>query len=497
MGAAWMVAARFLVRSLGLISTLILARLLVPEDFGLVAIGVSMMQLLKNISDFGVAKAVVKYRDAGPDLLDTLFTLSFIRGVVTLALLVVTSFFASTLFDEPRSRIVFLAVSLVPFIQGLKNPKFYEFERDLDLSKLFNLEIATKIVSISVSIGVAVIFRNFWAIIAGMIASAGVETALSYVLKPYRPRVALRISPDHLKFMGWLTGLSFVTALNHKLDALLLPRLTDTGTTGAYYLGYQLVDLATIEISTPVATALFPGLSEQQNNLAGMKQTYLRGIEALGMIGLPIAFGMAFVADDLVPVLLGEGWGKIIPVLQIGAPIEALMLMVVGIQGYAIARDHTKLVFVREVIFFLIRTPLFIWAAAQYGILGAIIGASIGTIAKWAASLGIFARISSGHFWEPIWQVRRSLIGIAAMTIWFLVLKPFVPLLDGPGGLFHLAIDVVAGAIFYGVAVIAAWNWEGRPTGVESIMMSSASGFLRVKAPVEKVDSGFSQNRRD
>ena len=101
-GSALIVASRFIIRTLGFINTLILARILVPEDFGLVALGVTVMQLLQNISDIGVSQTVIRFRDAGRKQLDTLFTISLIRGLIVMTLLIIAAFFAPKFYGDER-----------------------------------------------------------------------------------------------------------------------------------------------------------------------------------------------------------------------------------------------------------------------------------------------------------------------------------------------------------------------------------------------------------
>ena len=193
-GATWIVGARLVMRALGLINTIIVARLLAPEDFGIVAIAVTTMQLLQGFSDIGVSQAVVKFRNAGRDDLDTLFTLSAARGVFIAALLCTFAPFAGAFYDEPRLFWVFLGVALFPLATGLINPKFYEFERDLDFSKEFFVVVANKLAGVIVSIAIAVTFRTYWAIILGLVTNAFVQLALSYALRRYRPGSASRHS---------------------------------------------------------------------------------------------------------------------------------------------------------------------------------------------------------------------------------------------------------------------------------------------------------------
>jgi PST family polysaccharide transporter len=474
LGTIWIVAARIFVRSLGLLSTLVLARLLVPEDFGLVAIGITMMQLLSNFTDIGVSQTVVKFRKSDTQFLNTLFTISAIRGLLVCAILILTAFLADSFYDDPRTFWVFLGVSIIPVFNGLANPKFHEFERDLDFSKKFKLQAIAKISSVIVAISIAVIYQSFWAIIASIIVGTFIEMVLSYVLQPYRPTFKLSHDREIFSFMGWLTGVSFVVALNNKLDTLLLPRLTSTAATGAYYVGYQLVDLATVETTTPIASAIYPGLSEQQDQTSQMRKTFLQGVEVLGAIGLPIAFGVAFIAEDIVQLLLGDGWDDVVTILQICTPFEGLLMLFVALQGYAVARGLTKYILFREVIYFAIRMPLFIWAALTYGLVGAAVATAAGTFVKWLINMQVYQHTSGGAFWEPVWQVRRSIIASVSMAAYFFFVKHHMPLLEDLPIIFRMIFDIMAGAAFYSAAHLLAWHMEGRPRGVEK----SIFGFL-------------------
>ena len=377
-GTVWVMASRLLVRGMGLINTLILARLLVPEDFGLVAIGVTLMQLLQNFSDIGVSQTVIRFRQASSQMIDTLFTLSALRGLAVAIVLLALVPLAPMLFGDPRAAGVIAAISIAPLVLGLKNPRFFEFERDLDFSRTFRLEAIAKSLSVIVAVSIALVFRTYWAIIIGILAGAVAEVCASYLLRTYRPRISFQAFSDLIGFTGWLAAVSFVTALNNKLDTLLLPKLAGASATGVFHVGHQIADIPTEEIATPMARAIYPGLSELQEDREQMNRTFLQGVEVLGAVGLPAAIGCAFVAEDLVALLLGDNWQMVAPVLQIYGPAAALVMLFAALQGFAIARDLTKVIFWREVAYFLFRTPLFIWAAFTFGLIGAIAATAAG-----------------------------------------------------------------------------------------------------------------------
>ena len=485
-GAIWIVAARFIVRSLGLINTFILARLLVPGDFGVVAIGLTVMQLLQNLSDIGVSQAVVRFRDATRDHFDTLFTLSIIRGVIVGAILLSVSYFASDFYKDERVGTVFMVLAVAPIIQSLVNPRFFEFERDLDFSREFMASGINKIVGVVISVSIALTFGNYAAILGGLVAGLTAQTILSYLFRPYAPRLTFSKLRELFSFTGWVTGLSIVSALNNKLDMLIVGRFIGPAQTGAYYLGSSVAAIPSTEIAHPIARAIYPGLSELQKKPAQMKEAYLRGVEALSMIAMPATFGCSFVAADLVAILLGSQWDLAVPLVRYLAPAAGVLLLSSAVQSYALARGMPREAFWRYLLFFCIRMPFFIWATATYGMMGAVYAVAIGWLFLTFVQLTLYMRISGGGFFDTFVKVRRSAFGVGVMAAYFLGLRPHLAMIDGLGLFARFICDVGVAAMIYIGAVYAVWRAEGSPESVEDKILKLVSARwekLKLRTP--------------
>lgn len=473
--AGWIIAARFVMRILGFANTIIVARLLTPADFGLVAVGVTAMQLLQGFSDLGVSQAVVRFRDAGRDDLDTLFTLSALRGAAVAALLLIAGPIAARFYGEPRMAPVFAGMALYALFLGLINPKFFEFQRRLDFSKEFISEVATKLFSVAVSIAVAVAFRTYWAIVLGVVAAGAAQLTLSYAMHPYRPKPTLRSLRKVLGFSGWLTGVSFFAALNNKLDAFVLARTVGAHETGKFFVGLQIAELPTSELAAPIARAVYPGLSAMQSAPERMRAAYLRGVEALGAVALPAAIGFAFVSHDALVFLLGEKWEGAAFVISALTPVMGIQTLLLATQAYAMALGRTHLIFFRELTFFLVRTPIFIYAALHHGLAGAVAAAAGCGLVHVGLSLAVYARCSGKLFIDPLFAARRSFAAIAIMAAFFIFLRPTIHAALGAPLPWRLALDIVSGAVLYGASLFGVWRLEGAPDGVERL----AFGALR------------------
>lgn len=477
-GAGFIVGGRFVMGLLGFLNTVIVARLLLPDDFGVVAIGLGAMQILTNISDIGVSQAVIKFRDADRDDLDTLFTLSVIRGLIIAAVLAGLAPAAAAFYGDPRVFWVFVGAALYPLSTGFINPKFFEFERDLDYSKEFIATVVFKLAGVAVSIAVAVLYRSYWAMILGLAANGFVQMLLSYLMRPHRPRLTFSSFRKVVGFSGWLTGVGVMAALNNKLDALILARATGVAGAGHYFMGIQLAELPTREIAFPASRAIYPGLSELQGDPGRAREAYLRGVEALAAIAMPAAIGFALIARDLIPFLLGDHWADAVPVVEIITPVLGAQMPYLATQFYAMALGATRLVFFRELAFLLVRTPIFIAATIAYGVKGAAVAIAACGFLYIALNLTLYARTSGDWLWRPAWRPRRSFLASAAMAATVLGLQASGAL-DKLPVLARIMADAAVGVAIYLGVHAALWRIEGLPDGVERSIFDLARPALR------------------
>ncbi|MEZ5919749.1 MAG: lipopolysaccharide biosynthesis protein [Parvularculaceae bacterium] len=472
-GAGWIIGGRFVMGMMGFVNTIIVARLLAPADFGLVAIGLTTMQILTNLSDIGVSQAVIRFHDADRKDIDTLFTLSAIRGFIVAGILAVIAPVAASFYHDPRVFWVFLGVAAYPLAVGFVNPRFYEYERALDYSKEFVLTTIYKFAGVIVSIIVAVVFKTYWAIILGLATNGLVQALLSYLMRPYRPRVSFASVRKILEFSGWLTGVAVMSALNNKLDPLILARAIGASGAGFYFVGRDLAELPTREIAFPASRAVYPGLAELQTDPARAKRAFLRSVEALAAIATPAAIGFALVAHDLVPLLFTEKWLPSVPIVEILTPVMGLEMPLIATQYFAMAVGSTRLVFMRELIYFLVRTPLVIWAAVTYGLLGVAAAVAALGLVHVALNLALYSQTSGDNPMRPIWRMHRSLLAAVAMAAILLAARasgfsPQEPIL-------RLAAEVIVGVTAYGAIHILLWRLEGMPDGPERISLNAVS----------------------
>ncbi len=307
-GAAWTVTFRMADRVLGLISTLILARLLAPDDFGLIAMAMTLIGLVEVITVGEFSSAIIQNANAERDHYDTAWTLNLLFGLTAATLLIAFAFPTSAFFKEPRLVFVIFALSLLPVLDGLFNIGCVDFRKHLQFEKDFVLQVGRKLSGFLVVVPLAFITRSYWALVVGMIAGRAGGLALSYFLHPFRPRFSVASARSLFGFSGWLMVNNALNFLNLRGAHLVIGRLLNSQSLGLYTVAYEMAHLPTSELASPINRAIFPGYAKLQDDRPALQNAFLRVIGLIAVITIPAGIGMACIAHLFVPAVLGPKW---------------------------------------------------------------------------------------------------------------------------------------------------------------------------------------------
>src|ERR1700722_7876359 len=187
-GSAWAVAVRWAVRALGLVSTIILARLLMPADFGIVTMAMIVVGTLEIFSQTGQYQAIIRHPNPSREHYDTAWTIFIILCSILAALIFLAAPVADYYFHEPRAVLVVRILALKTFINGFENVGVVNFRRDLQFNKQFLFQVLPSVLSFFVTLGAAFLLRNYWALVIGILSQEFTSFLLSYALSPFRPR---------------------------------------------------------------------------------------------------------------------------------------------------------------------------------------------------------------------------------------------------------------------------------------------------------------------
>lgn len=478
-GALWMVLFKLLERSLGLISTLILVRLLSPADFGVVAMATSFIFMAEMLAAFGFDVALIQKQDASEEHYHTAWTCNVLLGVTITVVMLLAAAPIAQFYRHPEVFWVVCALALGPLFNGFENIGVVAFRKDLRFRSEFLFQLSRKVIGFMVVVPLAYFLKSYWALVCGILASKLASTAISYAAHPFRPRFCFTQVKGLMGFSKWLLFNNVVGFMKERSSDFVIGRLNGAEHLGIYNVSYEFAAMPTTELSAPINRALMPGFARIASDPAALRDAYRNAIGMLALLAVPAAAGIFAVAPFLVPVVLGTKWLEAVPLIELLAPNGGMLLFHSSICAVLIASGHPSRVTTTNSLYVLLLLALLIALAPTYGVTGAAaaaLGASIVCTPLYLLQVRRALGISVQVF------VRAALRPIVAAIAMAALVRLALPTWDAGIGVAvsaaWLITGVAIGIASYGVIVFLLWFVSGRPPGAEQMVFERARQML-------------------
>lgn len=316
-GAGWLVLWRMITRSLGLVSTLVLARLLLPADYGLVGMATTFSYGVEALSQLGLPEALMRRREEGLELHHTAFTLQLGRALATGLIIAAAAPAASWWFAEPRLVPVLQVLGGITVLNGLENVGMAEYRRAMRFDVQFRVMSVTRLAAFLTTVGCALAWRNYWALLAGQVVGSATRAALSYALHPFRPRLRLARWRELARFSVWTWAVAVASLVWDRCDPFVLGPTFGPARLGLYLLAMEVALLPVTELVAPASEALYAAFSHAQKDGASSVHhaPQAAGIILLGVA--PVVLGVSAASGPIVEVLLGAKWAEAWPIVAV------------------------------------------------------------------------------------------------------------------------------------------------------------------------------------
>ena len=470
-GAAWTVAGRFAIRILGFISTLILARILVPEDFGLVAQAMMVVGFLDMATEFGIHVPLIQNQKTTRDHYDSGWTLQIMRGVVVAAILALLAPSISSYLREPRLENIIYAASLIPLIYGFINIGIVDFRKHFEFHKDFQLNLVKKVVGFITVISLAFLWESYWAFVVSNIVANIAMVIASYILSPYRPKPSLVEWRSLFHFSKWVWTRGVLNAANDRIDLFLLSRFTDVTTVGVFTLSREVATTPTSELAMPVARALFPGLSKVVGDPTEFRRIFASVFSSTLMIALPAGVGLSYLAEPLTLLLLGAKWSAAVPYIEILAAFGVIKIVnsfaVVTLNALHRPQINTYL----AVAITVVRLSILPYLVINFGAIGLCYGLAISAFIEaivTIATLGVLDIWKSRQVFDQTW---RSIVATVTMLASLMAADDYISLMTN-SDIWSLFTLILVGASTYLLSIQVMWVLSRRPAGPEEAAWS-------------------------
>ena len=299
-------------------STVVLARLLTPADFGLVGMVTAVTGFAAMFKDAGLSAATVQQPQITRSQVSTLFWVNVALSLAVMMLTVAISPLVASFYGEPRLLWITIALASTFLLGGLSVQHLALLRRQMRFSVIATISVVSMTAGIATGVLIAVLTESYWSLVAiawvrEAVGAVGAWWACRWL--PDWPRRGSGALPM-LKFGGNLTGFNVLNYFTRNLDNILIGWWSGAGALGLYTKAYGLLMMPITRINRPVGSVMIPVLSRKQDQPGEYIRLYRRAITTLALLGMPLVGWCFLVADELILLMLGDGWQESAPIFR-------------------------------------------------------------------------------------------------------------------------------------------------------------------------------------
>lgn len=413
-GTRWMSVGQGVTQVSRLVVSILLARWLSPDAFGVVAVAMTTVLALDVLKGLGTGMAIIQRRTVDEALLTSVFLLN----IATAALAAACMFFGAPviagLFAAPEAVPVVRAFAVVPLIGGFTQVHHALLRRTMRFASVAKIELTGALVTGTVSIALAIAGLEVWAIVWGNIIGFTAGSVVVWLVSGWRPKARPSLSAlrSIAGFSLHTAGDAGFTFVRQNLDKFLVGRWLGVSSLGIYTLGQRTVSYPVLSLTNVLMTVLFPAFSRLQDDNDALRRGYTRALGAIAFVTMPLLIGTAVVAEPFVNALLGDKWARLIPLLWFMAPAGAIQSLLSGVSTLYSAKGRAD-----WLMWWGIASGVASLAAYAIGLQWGLIGLAVAYLAVNLILLPFGLAIPLRLIGLPLKQLVRSLVPYAGMTL--------------------------------------------------------------------------------
>ncbi len=434
-------ASHIIAMLLTILTVAVLARILTPEDFGIVSIGMIFMTLFTTIQDFGVLQAIIQRDSRVEESISVGLSIRWIIAVVLAVIVIGFSGVIADFYDNSAITLVVIVMTLNLFVQPIAFSSLVLMTRQLKFSQIAIASVMQYVIQAVISIALAFMGFSYWSMVIGTLASS-----ISFVLVMrfyentiFRPRIEARLAKELMGFGAHLLVVGLMAFVIFNIDQLVIGKVLGVIVLGYYYMAVKFGRTLGEQISNTVNKVLYPTMARIKDSIERLKAAYIQSLRMIAIMAVPICLGVSALSPLLVPVVLGVGWdAAVAPIailsfqglLQALIPPASAVLMSIGKPKYMSAIATVQAALMVAAVY-----P----AAVLWGVNGVCILTTSLSLGVMIYFLVIFSRIFKVAF--------------------FGMFRPLVPALASgfvTYALLFWSVSIVASSLFWLVALSAA-----------------------------------------
>ncbi len=343
----WMSVGQAVTQVSRLVVSVLLARWLAPEAFGLVAVAMTTIVALDIVKELGTGAAIIQRRTIDERLLTSVFLLNACGGIVAAAAMVAGAPLIAALFGSSEAVPVVRALAIVLVLGGFTHVHHALLRRTMRFASVAKVDLTGALVTGAVSIALAVGGLGVWSIVWGNVIGFAAGSSVAWLQSGWRPtaRPSLQSLRAIANFSLNTAGSAAFTVLRQNLDKVLVGRWLGASALGIYTLGQRTVSFPVLSLTNVLMAVLFPAFSRLQDDNDALRRGYARALGAIAFVTFPLLLGAAAIAEPFVETILGPKWAELIHLIWFMAPAGAIQSLLTAVNTLYSAKGRADWMF--------------------------------------------------------------------------------------------------------------------------------------------------------
>jgi O-antigen/teichoic acid export membrane protein len=390
------------VKIIFLVRLLILARLLSPDDFGLLAIAMTAIGFFFSITDFGMIPALVQRAKINKHHYNAAWTVIVVRAAGIAAIVFLTAPLIANIFHEPRAIPILQVLAIRPLLEASASIRLADLIRDLNFRSLAFVKLSEGVLNTIIAIGLARYF-GVWALVWGALAGTTAYLVMSYLLAPHRPCLLFDFKAIQplIRFGRWIFFTGLIVVFGSLVLRVVISRQLGTPQLGLYFLAASLAFLPSEVAEKVTGYVAFPIYARLQSDIHQATRAFRALLTGMSAILFPMGVLIIVLAPSIVQNILGPRWVGTVPVIRI-----LTLVSMIGVLGDAASPILKGLGQPYKIIF--------VWSlAVRYGLIGAVLAWLPAIFVSQVCSVVFMKQI----LWRPFAGLKTPMVAITVASI--------------------------------------------------------------------------------
>jgi len=445
----WVTVSTVFQTALQFIQIAILARLLSPAAFGLVGISATVIAFFSTFANLGFSNSIIYKQETDQKVLSTVYLTNIGIGIIIFTLIYLSSPLIIAFYHEPRLDKVIKLTSLIFLIIYYGSVYGFMLQKELQFKSIAIIDILVNIIGTTVTITLAYRGYNEMSLVYGGLVTHVCRTVLLvyFGFNLFKPSLYFKLNEikEHLRFGVFNLGEGLISFVQGNWDNIVIGSMLGAELLGYYTLAYQLAIFPVNKINPIILQVAYPVLAKMKENLAELKNSYIKILDLLTFFNLPLLTGLFITAESVVPLIYGPGWEPTFPLIKIFVLVSIFSCLSHPLFTLVYTKGKPQLLFYLNLVTLACKIPLVYVLGDNYGVKGIAIAFLLATLINMILNFFIVHSLIGSFLKQLLLSIYKPVLFCLLMVVTVYCYKSFV----GYSGWFNAIAEIALGGIIY------------------------------------------------